>query len=208
MLAAPVTAFRGLLGAGLGGWVWHYAEFYPTTNFLWTCNVGLVVGVLGVVFRWPLLVSMALVFTLIPDLLWVVDVVGRFATGAHPIGGTEYMFDSAIPLSVRALSWEHALLPLLLIGALLWLGYDRRAWLCCAPCALVAYYLSYWLADPATGVNWVWGPFGVTQSFMPAWLYPALAATVYWFVLTGPVHLAASRWLPPARRPTNAPLAA
>ncbi|MEZ5332394.1 MAG: hypothetical protein R2991_10155 [Thermoanaerobaculia bacterium] len=39
---------------------------------------------------------------LIIQAAWAIDWVGRLVSGRHPIGGTEYMFDPAEPVAVKA----------------------------------------------------------------------------------------------------------
>ena len=179
----------------LAVWVWHYVSFYPAPNLLWTCNVGWIGALVGIALGNAWLVSLALLMSFVPDALWVVDVAGRLATGTHPIGGTEYLFDPDIPASVRLLSWEHAVLPALSLFATYRLGYRAEAFRWVLPLVLVVYYASYWLADPAWHVNYTRGLFGAQQTLLPDLWYPALAATVFWIALAGPVHLAARRWL-------------
>lgn len=176
-------------------WVWHYVSFYPAPNLLWTCNVGWIGALVGIALGNAWLVSLALLVSFVPDALWIVDVAGRLATGTHPIGGTEYLFDKDIPASVRLLSWEHAVLPALSLFATYRLGYRAEVFRWVLPIVLVVYYASYWLADPAWHVNYTRGLFGAQQTLLPDLWYPALAATVFWIALAGPVHLAARCWL-------------
>lgn len=193
-IAAVIGARVTVLGL-LAAWIAHYVSYYPPANLLWTCNVGWIAGALGIAFGNAVLVSAALIITLIPDVLWIVDVAGRLVADAHPIGGTEYLFDPRIPASVRLLSWEHAILPPLLVVATGRLGYRAVVFAAALPIVLAIYYASYLLADPAWHVNYVRGLFGRPQSLLPDALYPALAATVFWLALAGPVHLVARRWL-------------
>ncbi len=189
-----------LLGA-IAAWLGIYLSYHPFTNLLWTCNVGLLLGVPGIVMRSAWLVSIALLITVVPDVLWSVDVFFRLATGVHLIGGTEYLFDPAIPRWVRLMSWEHVVLPILLFLAVRRTGYVARAWPASVLVVLAVYYASFYLADPATEVNWVWGVFGDVQTFMPASAYPALASVVFSCVLSFPVHWLARRFVPQAPLP-------
>ena len=195
MTPAAQQTWRIVLLGLLAGWIAHYVSFYPAWNLLWTCNVGWISGVIGIAFGSALLVSFALLVSLLPDLLWVIDVAGRLLLGTHVIGGTEYLFDQGIPATVRLLSWEHALLPVLLLGATWRLGYRPSVFVASLPLVLSVYYLSHFAADPTWNVNYTRGLFGKPQTLLPPLLYPALAGTVFWFALAGPVHWFARRWL-------------
>src|ERR1700722_699202 len=46
----------------------------------------------------------------------------------HLVGGTEYMFDPGLPLTIRLLSLFHIVTPPLLLYAIWRLGYDPRGW--------------------------------------------------------------------------------
>lgn len=179
-------------------WAMSYLWFYPITNFLWTCNVAFVFAAIGIVAmpRSSLLVSAALCMVVIPDVLWSFDVAVRGLSGKHLVGGTEYIFDNKIPVTVRAASFEHVVLPLMLIWTLVREGYDRRAFRVCAIVIPIVYYASYLLVPPALHTNWVWGLFASRQNWMPGWLYPGVAAVVFVVAFCGLSHLAACRWLP------------
>jgi hypothetical protein len=64
-------------------------------------------------------------------LLWAIDVAARLLTGRHLFGGTEYMWDGAVPLFVRLLSLFH---------------WSCR-WCWCWPCAGPATTAAAWPAD-------------------------------------------------------------
>ncbi|MEM1262093.1 MAG: hypothetical protein AAGH76_06835 [Pseudomonadota bacterium] len=188
-------------------WTATYVSFYPVLNLLWTCNVGLLLVAVGIASSHAGSLSIGMLVSLVPDLLWIVDVLSRLTTGAHLFGGTEYMFDPAIPWGIRALSLEHALLPLVAVAALCVTGYERRAWWLVWPLIVAVYYLSYAFTDPYWQVNWVWGVFARDQTWMPALVYPFVAASVFWLVLAGSMHLFAVRVFP-ATRPGLPPRAA
>ncbi len=91
------------------------------------CDVSVVVACLGLWFRNSLLVSSQALLTPLVGVLWSLDVCWRLVTGHHLIGGTEYMWDTHYALLLRLLSCFHIVLPIVLIWALLVLGYDQRA---------------------------------------------------------------------------------
>ena len=188
-------ALRLLFWIFVLAWVIVYASYYPLANFLWTCNVGLLLAALGVALGDNrFILSVCLIMVALPDLLWTIDFTTAWLTGEHPLGGTAYMFDSKIPRLVRLFSLEHFLLTPILIGLLWRQGYEPRALPVTIILVLALYYLTYWLADPATQVNWVWGPFGRQQSIMPQTIYPLFAALVFSVIFLVPSHWLA-RWL-------------
>ena len=76
---------------------WHY---YGPTNFLYFCDVALILTLIAI---WPenaLLISMCTVGILVPQAVWVVDFAST-AAGFPLTGMTNYMFDSE-PLAVPA----------------------------------------------------------------------------------------------------------
>ena len=176
-------------------WALVYAGFYPLVNFLWTCNMGLILTAVALAFNeHRLTLSVCLILVALPDFAWTVDVTIAATTGIHPTGATAYMFDPEIPKHVRLFSYEHVLLTPVLVFLLWSRGYDRRALPLAALLVLVLYYITYWLAEPATQVNWVWGPFGQQQSLFTPALYPLFAALVFSIIFLIPGHFLA-RWL-------------
>ena len=93
---------------------------YGPANFLWACDIALLVTVVTLWRESRLLASMMAVAVLLPELLWNLDFFLRLATGRDVIGldATGYMFNPQQPLPVRLPSLFPVFLPLLL----LWLG--------------------------------------------------------------------------------------
>jgi len=113
------TAFVALL-------VPVYLKEYGPTNFLYFCDVALLMTLVAIWREDSLWASMAAVGILLPQLIWMVDFLGGFV-GFHPIGMTSYMFDPKYSFFARALSFFHFWLPILLVYLIWRLGYDRRA---------------------------------------------------------------------------------
>lgn len=168
-------------------------------NFLWLCDVANFVVLIALWRGSALLFSSQAVGLAIIQTVWMVDFFGRLLFGVHPIGGTQYMFEAAKPLWLRSMSLFHVWMPLLLLWALLRLGYDRRALRLQTAITWLVLPLSL-LADPARNLNWLHEPFGVPQIWLPtaAWLLLSLA--LYPLLLYLPVHLLLRRLFPaPAR---------
>src|SRR5436190_4854154 len=91
----------------------YYWVTYTPWNFLYFCDVALLMTLAGVWAESPLLISMPTVGIVLAQMLWVVD-FGAHLAGRQVTGMTNYMFDSNIPLFVRGLSLFHGWLPFVL----------------------------------------------------------------------------------------------
>ena len=103
-------------------WVPVYWIDNGPANFLWLCDVANFVLLAAIWLESSLLISSQAVSVLLIQLAWIVDFGTRLVAGFHPIGGTEYMFESARPLFGRLLSLFHVFIPILLLYALWRLG--------------------------------------------------------------------------------------
>jgi hypothetical protein len=121
------TSVKVLYTCFVGIVVPYYWATYTPWNFLYFCDIALLITCVGVWLDSPLLIGMQAVGILVPQMLWVIDFGARLSTGHHVTGMTAYMFDSGIPLFVRGLSSFHGWLPFLLLWLVARLGYDRRA---------------------------------------------------------------------------------
>jgi hypothetical protein len=175
---------------------WHT---YGPTNFLWFCDIALILTVAGMWLESSLLISMCAVGILLPQCVWLAD-FGSHLLGFHLLGLTSYMFDHQLPFFIRALSLFHGWLPVLLVWLLFRLGYDKRAlWVWTALAAglvLICYFFTPPSgAHPANpnipiNLNYVYGfndqqpQHWVNQSF-----YVILWLGVLWLVAFFPTHL-------------------
>jgi hypothetical protein len=106
-----------------------YALAYGFANFLFLCNLAVILVAVGTWTCSRLLLSSQAVGILVVGAVWTVDFVSRLLTGGHLVGGTEYMWDPQWPLFTRLLSLYHVILPVLLLIILRRVGYDRRGYL-------------------------------------------------------------------------------
>ena len=197
LLKLSYTAFMAVL-------IPVYWINYGASNFLYFCDVALMLALLALWTEKAIFSSMASVGILLPQLLWCVDFVAE-CTGAHFTGMTSYMFNENSPLFLRGLSLFHGWLPLLLIFLTARLGYDRHAYLAWSVLAVALCLVCYFFF-PAAGavpsnpkmpvnINYVFGfDDAKPQSFMPPDLYlitwiGALITLVYW-----PTHLVLKRF--------------
>lgn len=165
-----------------------YSSFYGPQNFLWLCDLCNFIILIALWTESGLLFSSQIVAVLIIDVLWSIDVLAAFAFGAHPIGGTEYMFNPTIPLLIRLLSLFHVLtLPLLVYGVMR-LGYDRRGILLQTALTWIILPLSYLLTDPERNINWVFGFFNQHQILFDPWAFAVFCMAAYPLLLYLPTH--------------------
>ena len=179
----------------------YWANYGPS-NFLYFCDVALLVTLAGIWREDALLISMPAVGILAPQVLWVVDYAAHFI-GYSPTGMTDYMFDSSKSLFLRGLSLFHGWLPFLLVYLVVRVGYDRRAfaaWTVLAWGLLLVCYLFMPPpmpnpGDAAVNINYVHGMSDTAaQTWMPAlaWLVTLMAALPV--VMFAPVHFLLSKW--------------
>src|SRR2546423_8097454 len=92
-------------------WVPLYWGQYGPQNFLFFCDLGnFLVGV-GLWLESPLIFSSQACGLLLFQSLYTIDLAGAVGTGRHFIGGTGYMFDPGVPLTIRLLSLVHVAMP-------------------------------------------------------------------------------------------------
>jgi hypothetical protein len=184
------TAFMAVL-------VPSYWYFYGPTNFLYFCDVALLITLVAMWTESPLLASMPAVGIVLPQALWVADFLGGL-TGHYVTGMTAYMFQgdaSFLSLFKRGLSFFHFWIPFLVLWNVWRLGYDRRAVVAWTAMAWVLLPFCYFCmpAPPAppgnpnlpVNINYVYGPNDEqAQTWMPplAWLgvlMVAMPAVIY-----------------------------
>lgn len=160
----------------------YYWITYGPTNFLYFCDVALLLTAAALWLENSMLASACAIGILIPQAVWVIDFLGGLFN-VQVIGMTAYMFNPKLSLFARSLSSFHLWLPFVLIGVIWKLGYDKRGlifWTVLAWCLmLIGYFLLPAPPAPAShpnlpvNVNYVYGlSDDKPQSWMspPAWL--------------------------------------
>ncbi len=188
----------------------YYWKTYTPWNFLFFCDIALLLTCAGLWLESPFIIGAQAVGILLPQTLWIADFAARLATGHHVTGITAYMFDERIPLFVRALSSFHGWLPLLLLWLLSRLGYDRRAFgaeaIVIAAVLIVCYVFGPVPPAPvsnpqaAVNVNYVYGfSDESSQTWLPSglWLGTMIAGTL---VSAAATHAALKKIFPEPRR--------
>ena len=154
---------------------WHN---YGPTNFLWFCDISLLMALAAVWVPHALWASMPAVGTLVLQAVWIVDfLAGLF--GLPMTRMTDYMFRPSVPLLTRVLSLYHVWLPLFLLWLVYRRGYDRRALLAWTALAWALILVCYFLlpAPPApaaapnlpVNINCV---YGLSNAGPQDWMHP------------------------------------
>jgi len=180
----------------------YYWRTYGPRNFLYFCDVALMVTLVGLWLESSLLISMEAVAILLPQTIWIVDFVGHLL-GLRLLGMTDYMFDPKYPLLVRGLSTFHGWLPILLIWLLWRLGYDRRAFAVQAVCGIALLLICYFGFVPPTAaahgwraanINYVYGlDENQAQMKLPPLAWFGMLTVTIPVVLYLPTHLVLSK---------------
>ena len=182
-------------------------------NFLYFCDVALLMTLVAVWCESALLVSMPAVGILLPQLLWQVDFPGQLF-GLALTGMTEYMFDPHNTLFTRGLSFFHFWLPIMLIWLIRLLGYDRRAFI---TWTLLAWGLMlvcfFWMPAPSAPVDNLNLPVNINyvhgfsdqkaQGWMPPLVYLGLLMLVLPKGLFYPTIVLLGRLFPMPLAPTK-----
>ena len=153
-------------------WVPIYWKQYGLQNFLYFCDLGNFLVLLGLWLESRLIFSAQAVGLLLFQTLYTVDLLGALLSGTHVTGGSDYMFDPHIALPIRLLSLFHVLTPPLLLWAIWRLGYDKRGWKYQTLLTWIVVPINY-LWRPQFDVNWARGLFLRQQHAIPGWIYLA-----------------------------------
>jgi hypothetical protein len=168
---------------------------YGPQNFLWGSDLALFGTLLAVWLESRLLASMMAIAALIPELLWTIDYVGRLIAGSEalPGVGTQYMFNSEIPIFVRGLSLFHIVLPPLLLWLMRRFGYERRALVYQTVLAWLVLLITYLVTEPSANINWIYGFGGEPQTWMPERVYVVVLMICIPLFFYLPTHLVLSK---------------
>jgi len=132
-----------------------YREKYTSKNFLYICDVALLVTLAGYLtaneYLEKLLLSSALSGILFPQIIWTIDFVQGCFGLTQFCGISEYMFSANIALYLKAFSFFHLWLPWLLFYSLLGTGFDRNGWIVWSLIATVDLIVCYLVSPPPGG---------------------------------------------------------
>jgi hypothetical protein len=184
-----------------------YLYYYGPTNFLYFCDIALLLTLIAI---WPenaLLISMCCVGILVGQTYWVIDFLAN-AAGYSLTGMTDYMFQSDHSLFLRLLSLYHGWMPFLLIYLIWKTGYDRRALPAWIAVAWVLVLVCFFFMPPPTpnpgltpvNINYVWG-MGDTaaQTWVPPYVWLAGMLFGLPILVFAPTHYVLTRVVPKVR---------
>jgi len=187
-VANPFPVLRWVWLAFFAVWAPTYWIYWKPTDFLYLCNLAVILTCAGLWLPSRLLLSSQAVGMAVIGTLWTLDVACGAAMHGHLlIGGTEYMWDANYPLWLRLLSFDHLAVPLATLWAVRKVGYDRRAWIFQSGLAALVLVASRFVA-PGLDLNFAhrelltyhtWGPPPVHLLV----IWSVLVLVVYW-----PVH--------------------
>jgi hypothetical protein len=173
-----------------------YSYQYGPTNFLYFCDIAILVTLVAIWMESPLLVSMQAVGIILPQMLWVVEFILKGLTGKSLLGVADYMYNPKIPLFARCLSSFHGWLPFLLLYLVWKLGYDRRALIVQAIACWVILLVCYLFTPPPparTGDRWeqvnINYVYGIGEERPQQWMRPALWMAMLMTVLPVGIYL-------------------
>jgi hypothetical protein len=181
---------------------WYY---YGPTNFLYFCDVALILTLAGIWLESPLLISICAVGIVVPQTIWVIDFVSNIF-GIPLLGMTDYMFKDT-SLFLRGLSLFHGWIPFLLIYLVWKLGYDRRALAAWTVLAWVLILVCFFFMPPPNpdpgmtpvNINYVWG---TSDNVAQTWVSPGVWVLGLMvgmpLLLSAPLHLLFMRIVPKA----------
>lgn len=199
-LKLAYTAFMAVL-------VPVYWYYYGPTNFLYFCDVALILTLIGIWIESSLLISMCAVGITIVQMVWVIDFITT-AFGFPVAGMTGYMFEAHRSLFLRGLSLFHGWLPFFLLYLVAKLGYDRRGLVCWTVLAWALILICFFFMPPPSpnagltpvNINYVWG---LNDAAAQTWMPPALWVTSMMIVMPIlcflPAHVLLSRVMPQAK---------
>jgi hypothetical protein len=169
-------------------WIPIYCRQYGVQNFLFFCDIGNILVGVGLWLESSLIFSWQACGVLLFQTVYTIDLAGALLSGRHIIGGTEYMFDSGIPIFVRLLGLFHVVTPPLLLWAIFRLGYDPRGWKLQTLTTWIVVPLNYFWR-PEHDVNWARGLFFHEQHVVPGTVYLLGYLTIVPLLIYLPTHL-------------------
>lgn len=180
-----------------------YLHFYGPTNFLYFCDVALLLTLVGMWKESALLISMCAVGIVGVQTFWVLDFLATLI-GISFTGMTAYMFNGETSLFLRGLSLFHGWLPFLLVYLVYRVGYDPRglrywtalAWVLILVCFFFMPGPSADAGLTPVNINYVYGlQDAKAQEWMPAYAWLALVFVGLPVVFYYPAHLLFKKYM-------------
>jgi len=168
-----------------------YFKEYGAGNFLWFSDIAMFVMVPALWFRSSLLTSMMAIGVLPLEIPWLIS----FLSGGTILNLADYMFDSTLPLYLRALSLFHFPMPACIIYMLWRFGYNTKALYPQMALSVIILLLTRVLTSENENIN---------RAFPPEFLHGILSPNAYLFslmllLILGviiPMHLLLKKYVP------------
>jgi hypothetical protein len=192
-LPHPFPRLRWLGPLWLAVYLPAYSYAYGLTNFLFLCNIGVIVTAIGLWLGSRLLLSSQAVAAIFIGGVWTLDFGARLATGSHLLGVTAYMWDPQYPLATRLMSLYHVAWPLLLLACLARLGYDRRGWPLQSAIAATLIVLCRLATPPADNINYAFTDPLFGRQLGPPVVHVAIIVAAVTLGIYGSTHWALAR---------------
>jgi hypothetical protein len=190
---SPFPVLRWVALVWMIVWLPVYVRVWGWANLLHLCDMAVILACAGFWWGSSLLVSSQAVSSLVPGVLWSLDVGWKLTTGRYLVGGTEYMWDAHYPLAVRLLSLFHIVMPIALLWGLRRVGYDRRGLAMQSGIAAGLLIVSRFL-PAALNLNYAYqGPL-LHRAWGPAPVHLAVTLLVLVALLYWPAHLLLKRF--------------
>jgi hypothetical protein len=173
-----------------------YWIYRGPANFLWGCDIALLLTLVALWKQDALTASMALLVTLLPDIVWNIDFILHLVAGRDVLGAnaTTYMFETSMPLFVRALSLFHVFLAPLLVWMVYRMGYDPRALVAMTLLTWIVLPVSFVISDAEQNINWVLGVGPLPPPWMSAEIFLILFMLAVPVIILFPTHWLMKKW--------------
>lgn len=179
--SATFLVLRWFAALWLLTYVPAYAWAYGWMNFIFLCNVGVIVTAFALIAGNRLLLSSQAIAAPVIAVSWALDAGWKLVTGDYLFGGTAYMWNGQLPLYARLLSLYHLAWPVLLYYAMRRLGYDRRGWALQAVIAALLMLVARLFSPAAANINFAFAAPFFDRPLGPAPLHLLLS----WLILAG-----------------------
>ncbi len=171
---------------------------YSFIDLLWFCDVSIILAFFGLWFESSLLLSMAALSAVGPQLVWQLDYFFQMITGKSLFGFTDYMFAPDYPVYNYIVSLFHLWMPFMLLYTLWVVRYSSKALpvqtLTGSAIILLSYLITDDMFSPAGNLNKVYGPIdSAPQTWMHPWLWVAVVMVFCVLCIYLPTHFVFTR---------------
>ncbi len=168
-----------------------YLYKYGASNFLWFSDIAFFVMVPAIWFKSRIIASMMAIGVLPIEIIWLVSLF----TGGAFLGIANYMYDPALPLWLRFLSFYHFPMIAVIVYMIYRFGYDRCALVPQIICSLFIIFLTYNFSDKADNINMIYPPKDIAPFISDrSYLFFMPFALILLFIM--PTHFILKKFFP------------